>query len=105
MCTLTALSKTQLVGQHEQAESAAVRVFVPRVDEFSSLIRSAEQHPDCKVLAGKDYDIIQASGPIEFERKALGLKPALWYGMFTGGLHGRIERFDRDIVRLVPLQG
>ncbi|MBW4788818.1 VOC family protein [Alcaligenes faecalis subsp. faecalis] len=97
--------KAQLVGQYEQAESAAVRVFVPRVDEFSSLIRSAEQHPDCKVLAGKDYDIIQASGPIEFERKALGLKPALWYGMFTGGLHGRIERFDRDIVRLVPLQG
>lgn len=97
--------KAQLVGQHEQVEIAAVRVFVPRVDEFSSLIRSAEQHPDCKILAGKDYDMIQASGPIEFERKALGLKPALWYGMFTGGLHGRIERFDRDVVRLVPLQG
>jgi len=32
----------------------------------------------------------------------LGLKPALWYGLFTSGIHGNITVFDRDIVRIEP---
>jgi len=96
--------KAALVAGHEGAAPAAVRIFVPRVDEFSPLVRAAGQHPGCEVRAGREYDVIEAEGPIEFERKALGFKPALWYGMLTGGIHGRIERFDRDVLRIVPQQ-
>ncbi|WP_369796451.1 hypothetical protein [Cupriavidus sp. amp6] len=46
--------------------------------------------------------MIASDEPLEFGRRALGLKPAVWYGLFTGGLDGKIERFDRDIVRIVP---
>ena len=97
--------KAALAAEHEDAEPTPVCIFVPRVDEFSPLVHAAEQNPDCKIRTGREYDVIEADGPIEFGRKALGFKPALWYGMLTGGIHGRIERFDRDVVRIVPLQG
>lgn len=94
--------KATLAAKHEGGATAAVRIFVARVDEFSPLVRAAEQHPGCEVRAGKEYDVIEAANPIEFERKALGFKPALWYSMLSGGIHGRIERFDRDVLRIVP---
>lgn len=80
-----------------------VRIFVPAVPEFSSLVRAAKEMPACNVTAPlPEYQMIESRGPIEFRRKELGLKPAVWYGIFTGGFEGRIEVFDRDRVRLVP---
>jgi hypothetical protein len=46
------------------------------------------------------YTLIESAEPLTFMRKELGLKPAVWYGLFTGGLQGRIEQFDRDLVRI-----
>lgn len=97
--------KAALVAAHGVESDAQVRLPVPRVDEFAPLVQAARRHPDCQVREGTEYDLIEADGPVEFERKALGFKPALWYGMLTGGVHGRIERFDRDVLRIVPLQG
>jgi hypothetical protein len=48
------------------------------------------------------YDRIDAEAPIEFRRSVLGVKPAIWYGLFTGGVHGTIEILDRDLVRIAP---
>jgi len=80
-----------------------IRVFVPAVPEFASLVQAASRRPSCKVSAPlPEYQVIESSEPLEFWRKELGLKPAVWYGLFTGGLTGRIEIFDRDRVRIVP---
>lgn len=94
--------KAALIAERGIAPAAPVCLSVPRVEEFAPLVQAAKQHRDCHVREGREYDLIEADGPIEFERKALGLKPALWYGMLTGGVHGRIERFDRDVLRIVP---
>jgi catechol 2,3-dioxygenase-like lactoylglutathione lyase family enzyme len=82
--------------------SSGVAIFVPRLDEFSALVRDAAARTDCQVSAVGDYDLIEATGPIEFRRKTLELKPAVWYGLFTGGVQGRIEVFDRDRVVIAP---
>jgi len=50
----------------------------------------------------ESYWLVQAHSPIVFERKVLGVKPAVWYGLFTGGMAGRITVFDRDVVRIEP---
>lgn len=96
--------KAELLAGHGVASRAPVRIAVPRVEEFAPLVRAAEQHAGCRVVKGQEYDLIEADGALEFERKALGFKPALWYGMLTGGVHGRIERFDRDVLRIAPAQ-
>lgn len=82
---------------------AAVQIYVPQVDEFSTIVADARRRGDCRVAAGEGYDLIEADRPIEFRRKALGLKPAVWYGLFTGGVQGRIEVFDRDRVVIAPV--
>lgn len=81
---------------------AGVRIFVPRVDEFASFVRDAASRDDCAVVSSDYFDCIQSDGPIEFRRKVLGLKPAVWYGLFTGGVTGTITIMDRDLVRIEP---
>lgn len=82
---------------------ANVRIFVPKVPEFSALVQAARRRPSCRITEPiAHYELIESDGPLEFGRKELGLKPAVWYGLFTGGLKGRIELFDRDRVRLLP---
>ena len=46
------------------------------------------------------YTRIQTSGELEFKRKELGLKPAVWYGALTGGVVGRVVEFSRDTLRI-----
>lgn len=92
-----------VAARHALPAKASVRIFVPRVEEFAALVDDAAARPECRVERGSDYTVIEADAPVEFRRKALGLKPAVWYGLFTGGLQGRIETFDRDVVRIVPL--
>lgn len=78
-----------------------VTVFVLDVPEFMPLIRAAEKQADCKVSRhGELYYRIDSDRTLEFRRKELGVKPAIWYGLFTGGITGSIETFDRDVVRI-----
>jgi len=81
---------------------SSLRIFVLNVPEFASLTEAARRLPACRVSDLGDYTVIAAREPIEFGRRELGLKPAVWYGLFTGGLDGRIESFGRDTVRIVP---
>lgn len=81
-----------------------VRIFVPDVPEFATLVSAAAAMETCRVVAhGAGYHRIESDGPVVFERKALGVKPAIWYGLFTGGVDGRITQFDRDLVRIEPI--
>ncbi|WP_427306088.1 hypothetical protein [Cupriavidus sp. H39] len=81
---------------------STLRIFVLNVPEFAALTEAAQRMPACRLSQLGDYTVIACDEPVEFGRRALGLKPAVWYGLFTGGLDGRIARFDRDIVRIVP---
>ncbi|SUA75999.1 glyoxalase [Pandoraea pnomenusa] len=80
----------------------SLQIFVLNVPEFASLTAAARRMPECRVDDVGDYVVISSDAPIAFERRALGLKPAVWYGLFTGGLNGRIETYERDIVRIAP---
>jgi catechol 2,3-dioxygenase-like lactoylglutathione lyase family enzyme len=85
-----------------QGAGRALQIFVPRLDEFSALVRTARGRAECRVQPRDDYDVIEADVPIEFGRRELGLKPAVWWGLFTGGLTGTIVHYDRDRVRIAP---
>ena len=84
--------------------TATIRVFVPNVPEFAALVQAASAKASCTVTAPlPEYRLIESREPLEFRRKELGLKPAVWYGLFTGGVRGRIEVFDRELVRILPV--
>ena len=77
-------------------------IFVPALAEFASVVDAARRHCAYRVSQpSPGYFLIESDEALEFNRKELGLKPAVWYGMFTGGLCGRIDTFDKDRVRIV----
>ena len=78
-----------------------VTLFVLNVEEFQPLIRDARQRAGVEVLEGPPgYTRIRTSGDLEFNRKELGLTPAIWYGALTGGMVGRVAEFSRDTLRI-----
>lgn len=93
--------KAKLLLHDTDAHSASVLVL--KVPEFAVLIAAARKLPDCEVDDRfGDYALIKSQTAMEFNRHELGVKPAIWYGLFTGGLQGRITVFDRDRVRIEP---
>lgn len=87
--------------------SAAGRaaIYVLDVPEFKALLEVANATPGYSTKsAGNGYVCIEGSPGLAFQRKALGFKPAVWYGALTGGLAGRIERFDMDALVIAPLE-
>jgi catechol 2,3-dioxygenase-like lactoylglutathione lyase family enzyme len=81
----------------------AIELYVLDVPEFRSLVDAARGNAACEVeLVGEGYARILSDVPLTFERRALGLKPAVWYGLFTAGLRGRVAEFGRDSVRIEP---
>ena len=96
--------KAGLLDRRNARRGGGVGIYVPAVDEFSAIVKEASSRANCRIARLGDYDLIESDEPVEFRRKALGLKPAVWYGLFTGGVRGRIEVFDRDRVVIAPVQ-
>jgi len=98
--------KAELLDAHLEPSTAhaPVSIYVPKVDEFAAIVMNAKSRDDCRVVSLAGYDRIDADGPVEFQRKSLGLKPAVWYGLFTGGVRGRVEVLDRDRALITPAQ-
>jgi len=80
-------------------------VFVLDVDEFRPLIDIARRNHAYEVQAIENgYVRIQGSPELQFRRKELGFKPAVWYGALTGGMVGKIEQFNMNELVIKPLE-
>ena len=78
------------------------RLYVVDVPEFRPLVEMSRGREGYRVSdVRKGYWLIETDGPMTFERKALGMKPALWYGIFTGGLDGEVADWGRDTVTVI----
>jgi len=79
-----------------------VVLYVLDVPEFLPVVESARNMPECRITrSDKGYYKIEAPSQIVLNRKAMKMKPAVWYGLFTGGLNGEIVEFGREEVRVV----
>lgn len=48
-------------------------------------------------------DYLEAMSPepmVTLERRHTEVRPSIWFAALTGGMVGRIERFDHDVPRL-----
>ena len=79
-----------------------VVLYVLDVREFHPVVEHARSLEGCRVERPKKgyYKIISPT-EIVLNRKAMKMKPAVWYGLFTGGMNGEIAEFGRDHVRVV----
>lgn len=78
-------------------------IFVLDVPEFEPLVAACRQATGCRVDGPVDgYWHVSSPGPIVFERKPLGLVPALWNAALTGGFDGVVKVFDRHRLEVAP---
>lgn len=76
-------------------------IFVLDVEEFHPLVEHARQRAELRVSGPrKGYWRIDADVEMQFSRKELGFKPAVWNGALTGGLIGQVLQFDKDTLRI-----
>ncbi len=76
-------------------------IFVLNVPEFLPLVEHARSQPACQVVGPRlGYFRISGKPTLNFRRKELGFKPAVWHGALTGGLVGRITHFDNDTLTI-----
>ena len=77
-------------------------LFVPDIPEFTPLISEAGKAPGARVFPmRKRYTRIEVDGDLILNRKSMGLKPAIWYALFVGGIDAEIVSYDRDEIRLI----
>ena len=94
--------KAQALASARREDLSPVTIFVPDLPEFACVAFAAEAMPGCAVSASRGgYIRIDSSEPVTFDRKAMGLRPALWYGLFTGGVFGSID-YGRDRLTISP---
>jgi hypothetical protein len=73
-----------------------VVLYVLDVQEFLPIVETTRKMAGCTVSkSDKGYY------KIVLNRKAMNMKPAVWYGLFTGGMNGEIAEFGREEVRVI----
>lgn len=79
-----------------------VVLYVLDVPEFLPVVESARRRADCTITkSDKGYYRVEAPSEIVLNRREMQMKPAVWYGLFTGGMNGEIAAFGRDEVRVI----
>jgi hypothetical protein len=77
------------------------RLFVLDVPEFASLPEVARSQSRYRVTqAANHYWCLECDDEIVLSRRGLRLKPAVWFGVLTGGFDGEIVEFTRNVLRI-----
>lgn len=99
-CTVDAVwnEKAKLFAKLDES---AVCIFVVDVEEFRPVVEAANSIPGARISGPQDgYWRIESDNELVFQRKLMGLKPALWWSMLTGGYSGKMVTYTRDELRM-----
>lgn len=78
------------------------KIYVPNLAEFAGLIEDARRRDDIRVRElNPAYTLIEGEAPLRFSRRDIGVRPAIWYSLFSGGLDGRLVDFGWNEVTIV----
>ena len=79
----------------------SVTIFVPDLPEFKPVIDAVRASDAATLVPPRaGYWQLNAADRIGFSRKALQLRPALWFAMLSGGYLGRLTEFTRDTITI-----
>ncbi len=79
-----------------------IEVHVIDVPEFRPMVETQRENPEVSISGPVNgYWTVSAPTSLTFSRKAMKMKPAVWYGIFTGGLNGEIADWGRETVTVV----
>lgn len=75
------------------------RLFMLDVPENQSIVDVARDLPEVEVGALGPYLVIESEAPITIDRRAAGVRHAVWYSCVAGLAGVRIAQWDKDALR------
>jgi hypothetical protein len=75
------------------------RLFVLDVPENTGVIDVARHLPGVKVGKTGPYFVVESDAPISIDRRATGMRHAVWYSCVAGLDGWRIAAWDKDALR------
>jgi hypothetical protein len=75
------------------------RVFMLDVPENTPILEVARDMPDVKVGGIGPYFFLESDAPISIDRRATGVRHAVWYSCVAGLDGVRIVQWDKDALR------
>jgi hypothetical protein len=78
------------------------RLYILDVDDFRPVIGVGAAIPGVASRRIGDYVELAADGEIVIDRRATGVRHAVWYSTVAGVADGRVSQFDKDALRVEP---
>ncbi|MEU8632616.1 hypothetical protein AB0C38_10635 [Amycolatopsis sp. NPDC048633] len=75
-------------------------LYVLDVPENTPLVELSREQDDLKVRPVGPYWEITSDGPIVIDRRATGMRHAVWYSCVAGITRSRIAQWDKNALRL-----
>lgn len=76
------------------------RLYILGIPENEPIIEVARTIPDTEVVAIGPYYAVTSAAPISIDRRATGVRHAVWYS-WVAGLDGwRISQWDKDALKV-----
>lgn len=74
------------------------RLYMLDVPENNEIADVARELPDVTVGKVGPYFVIESEGPFAIDRRATGVRHAVWYSCVAGIDGCRIVRWDKDVL-------
>jgi len=78
------------------------RLYILDVDDFRAVIEVGAAVAGVASRRISDYVELAADGEIVIDRRATGVRHAVWYSTVAGVADGRVSQFDKDALRVEP---
>jgi hypothetical protein len=78
------------------------RLYILDVDDFRPVIEVGAASRGIVSRRVGDYVELAADGEIVIDRRATGVRHAVWYSTVAGVAEGRVTQFDKDALRVEP---
>jgi hypothetical protein len=71
--------------------------------EFADVSAVAAAQPDAVVNRLPGYVTVTSDGPFVVDRRATGVRHAVWYSALAAVGHGRVVQYDKDALKVDPV--
>lgn len=75
------------------------RVFVLDVPENAAVVETARNQPGARIGKAGSYFVIECADSIVIDRRATGVRHAVWYSCVAAIYGCRITQWDKDAFR------
>lgn len=79
-----------------------MRLFILDVPEFRPVIAVARRCDGVSSRTVGDHVELSSDGEIVIDRRATGVRHAVWYSVVSAVAEGNIIQFDKDALRMRP---